>query len=91
MSLYTVLLEIAVLWLTVLFFLLLVVVARSRSFLSRILALDTVSLVVIAQLAAIAQLRQSLYFLDAALVLALLSFVGTLAAVHYRKHDEVTR
>ena len=85
---YILVLQIALGWLLALFFVLLLIVARASSFLNRILALDTVSLVVIAILTVIAQLRAAPFYLDAALALALLSFVATLAAVHYHKHEE---
>ena len=88
---HALILNIAVVWLLVLFLALIVLAARSGSFLNRILALDTASLVVIALLAIIAQLRESMFYLDAALALALLSFVGTLAAVHYKKHGEFSQ
>ena len=88
---HALILNAAVIWLLLLFLALVVIVARSYSFLNRILALDTASLVVIALLAVIAQLRESMFYLDAALALALLSFVGTLAAVHYKKHGEFSK
>ena len=81
-------LQIALGWLLALFLVLLLIVARANSFLNRILALDTLSLVMIAILAVIAQFRAASFYLDAALALALLSFIGTLAAVHYHKHEE---
>jgi multicomponent Na+:H+ antiporter subunit F len=58
-------------------------VFRSRSLLSRVLALDTLALLLIALLVLVGDWRQSPHYLDAALAVALLSFVGTLAAVRY--------
>jgi len=46
-------------------------------------ALDTLTLVLVALLVLYAASGRSPYLLDAALVLALLSFVGTLAAARY--------
>ncbi|MGH8929361.1 MAG: monovalent cation/H+ antiporter complex subunit F [Egibacteraceae bacterium] len=59
---------------------------RARHTIQRILALDLLVTVVIQLLALLAYLRDSSYYLDAALALALLSFVATLAAArHYHE------
>lgn len=76
----------ALTWLALLVAALLVIMARSRSFLNRILALDVLSLVMIGILALIAYQSRSAYYLDAALALALLAFIGTLAAAGYHRH-----
>jgi multicomponent Na+:H+ antiporter subunit F len=49
----------------------------------RILALDTLTLILVAFLVLYADARDSPYFLDAALILALLAFLGTVAAARY--------
>lgn len=56
---------------------------RAESLASRILALDTAALVVIALLVLLTYWQGVSYYLDAALVLALLGFVGTLAAARF--------
>jgi multicomponent Na+:H+ antiporter subunit F len=57
---------------------------RSRNMLQRIVAFDLLASIVIALLALLSYLRHTSYYLDAALALALLSFVSTLAAArHY--------
>ncbi len=60
---------------------LLVVIARST--LVRVLALDTLTLILVALLVLFAHALRSPHFLDAALALALLSFIGTLAIAQY--------
>ena len=57
---------------------------RSRDMLQRIVAFDLLASIVIALLALLSYVRHTSYYLDAALALALLSFVSTLAAArHY--------
>jgi multicomponent Na+:H+ antiporter subunit F len=50
---------------------------------TRVLALDTFTLIQVALLALFGYLQDVVHYLDAALVLALLAFVGTLAAARY--------
>lgn len=59
-----------------------VLLARSLS--ARILALDALTLVLVGLLTLISAVTDAAYYLDAALTLALVSFVGTLAAALYR-------
>lgn len=56
---------------------------RSPSVTARILAIDTAALLVIALLVLYSYWQRAPYFLDAALVLALLGFVGTLGAARF--------
>jgi multicomponent Na+:H+ antiporter subunit F len=56
---------------------------RSRDMLQRIIVSDLLASIVIALLALLSYLRDTSYYLDAALALALLSFVSTLAAARY--------
>lgn len=56
---------------------------RARSITARILAIDTTALLVIALLVLFSYWQGVPYYLDAALVLALLGFVGTLAAARF--------
>jgi multicomponent Na+:H+ antiporter subunit F len=64
-------------------------VIRAASGTNRILALDTASFILVALLSLFAAATGSAYYLDAALVLALLSFVGTVAAARYLGEDRV--
>jgi multicomponent Na+:H+ antiporter subunit F len=57
------------------------VLLRADDVLERIVALDLLTVICIALLALLTYLRDVSYYLDAALALAALSFVATLAAV----------
>jgi multicomponent Na+:H+ antiporter subunit F len=74
---------VAVVWLAVLLGVVVIRLARAGSIGERILALDLLTLVLIGLLAVAAGEDQRSYALDAALALALLSFVATLAAARY--------
>lgn len=76
----------AALWMTALLVVTVVLVIRARSSLARILALDMLILILVALLVLFSAANGVSYYLDAALVLALLSVVATLAAVRY--HSE---
>jgi multicomponent Na+:H+ antiporter subunit F len=80
---HPVLLAIATIWIAALLGILLVLAIVTRSALTRILALDTLTLMLIAFLALAAARDRSAYALDAALIVALLAFVGTVAAARY--------
>lgn len=56
---------------------------RARDVLQRIVALDLLAVIVIALLALLSYLRGQPYYFDAAVALALLSFVATVAAARY--------
>ncbi|MEY8039080.1 monovalent cation/H+ antiporter complex subunit F [Saccharopolyspora cebuensis] len=60
-----------------------VVLIRARNALQRIIALDLLALVVVSLLALLSYARDVSYYLDAAVALALLSFVATVAAARY--------
>ena len=70
-------------WLALLLGLCVVQVARAPTTAQRILALDLLGLVLIGLLALVAREDGRSYALDAALALALLSFLATLAAGRY--------
>ena len=74
---------VAIAWLAVLLGVTVVRLAAARTTGQRILALDLLTLVLIGLLAVAAGEDQRSYALDAALALALLSFVATLAACKY--------
>lgn len=77
------LVDIALVWLVVLLGACAVRVVGAPSSVSRILALDTLALVLIGLLVLFSVSRDVSYFLDAALILALLGFVATLGAARY--------
>lgn len=74
---------VAAAWMTVLLAVMVATVINVRSTAGRILALDTLTLVLVALLALYGAAERSPYYLDAALILALLAFVGTVAAALY--------
>lgn len=75
--------QIAAAWLALLLLPCGLLVLRGRTAGSRILALDTVVLVLIGLLVLWSASERVSYFLDAALLLALLGLVGTLAAARF--------
>lgn len=77
---------IALLWLVVLFCVCVVMVARAKSGLVRVLSLDTMTLVLVGLLIVYSVTTEKPYYLDAALVLALISFISVIAAARY--HSE---
>jgi multicomponent Na+:H+ antiporter subunit F len=79
----------AALWMAVLICLSLLTVVRARSSLTRVLALDMVTLLLIALLVLYSDSRKVGYYLDAALVLSLLSFLATVAAARYHSEGEI--
>ena len=79
----------AAVWMTGLLGISVVVVIRARSAMSRILALDMLTLILIALLILFADANRESYYLDAALVLALLSFVSSLAAARYHSERRI--
>ena len=74
---------VAALWMTGLLVVSVGLVIRARSSLSRILALDMLILILIALLVLLSDANRVSYYLDAALVLALLSVVATIGAARY--------
>lgn len=79
----------AALWLTALAAVMVATVINVRSTAGRILALDTLTLVLVALLALYGATVRSPYYLDAALILALLAFVGTVAAALYHGERKI--
>ena len=73
----------AFVWMTVLLVVSAAAVIRLRSTASRILALDMLTLILVALLVLYSDAKRSPYYLDAALVLSLLAFVATLALSRY--------
>lgn len=80
---------IAALWLTGLVIACAIRVLTARSMASRILALDTLVLFLIGLLVLWSDAEGVPYFLDAALVLAVLAFAATLAAARFHGEGRV--
>ncbi len=81
----------AAVWMTGLLVVTVGLVIRARSALSRILALDMLILILIALLVLFSDANRVSYYLDAALVLALLSVVATIAAARYDAEGRIFR
>jgi len=79
----------ATVWIAGLLCISIVLVVRERSALVRVLALDMVTLLLVAFLVLYSDSRQVSYYLDAALVLALLSFAATIAAARYHSEGRI--
>jgi multicomponent Na+:H+ antiporter subunit F len=73
----------AFVWVTVLLVVSAAAVIRLRSTAGRILALDTLTLILVALLVLYAEAQRTPYYLDAALILSLLAFLATLALSRY--------
>jgi multisubunit Na+/H+ antiporter MnhF subunit len=76
-------------WMTVLLVVSVAAVIRLRSTAGRILALDTITLILVALLVLYADANRSSYYMDAALVLSLLAFIATLVLARYHGEREV--
>ncbi len=74
---------IALAWMTLLLVAGGLLLLRSRDMLQRIIVSDLLASIAIALLALLSYWRHTSYYLDAALALALLSFVSTLAVARY--------
>jgi multicomponent Na+:H+ antiporter subunit F len=79
----------AVVWMTILLVVSVFAVISFRSPASRILALDTLSTLMVALLVLFSAWQRSHYYLDVALALALLSFNATLVMSRYRAENRV--
>ena len=75
--------NLAMIWLALLLLGTILLVLRARSTMVRLLAADVLTLLLVAVLVLFAQREGSAYYLDAALILALLSFIGVVAAGRY--------
>lgn len=74
---------IATIWTAALLLVGVLLVLRARTIPQRMLALETITLLLVALLALFAGEQVSSHYLDAALILAMLSFVGSMAAARY--------
>ncbi len=79
----------AFVWMTVLLVVSVVAVIRLRSVTSRILALDMLTLVMVALLILYSDWQRVPFYLDAALILALLGFIATLVLSRYHAEGRV--
>jgi multicomponent Na+:H+ antiporter subunit F len=70
----------ATIWMTLLLAATVIFATKARSNAVRILAVDAMTLVLVAVLVLYSAANQQPYYMDAALALALVSFIGTVAA-----------
>lgn len=70
-------------WMTVLLVAAVIAVITVSTTTGRILALDTLTLILVSLLVLFSAGQHTGYYLDGALILALLAFLGTLAAARY--------
>jgi multicomponent Na+:H+ antiporter subunit F len=80
---------VAIAWVTVLLVACAAAVVRLRTTAARILALDALTLILVALLVVYATGQRSSYYMDAALILALLAFLSTLVAARYHGERKV--
>lgn len=80
---------VAALWMTGLLAVTALLVIRARTSLARILALDMAILILVALLVLFSSSLGVSYFLDAALMLALLSVIATIAAARYHSEGKL--
>lgn len=80
---------VAFVWMTVLLGVSVAAVILLRSTAGRILALDMLTLILVALLVLYADANRSPYYMDAALVLSLLAFAATVALSRYHAERKV--
>ena len=73
----------AMIWMIGLFGVCVIMIVRAKSALVRVLALDTLTLVLIGMLIVYSVTTESSYYLDGAIILALISFISVVAAARY--------
>ena len=88
---HDILVYIAMVWSVLLLGWVIVLIVRPSAVPQRIAALDLLALLLIALLTLFSQLRDVAYFLDAALAVALLAFVGTIGYARYHAFGKVFR
>lgn len=86
---HSIVFDVATLWIAALIGLGVVLTLRAGSLLLRVLALELVTTLLIALLAVFAGGRDSANYLDAALMLALLAYAGTVAAARYHAEGRI--
>ena len=80
---------IATVWVALLLVVCVLVMLRSRSGMVRVLALDTMTLMFMSMLVLFSDSRGVSWYLDVALVLAVLSFLSTVVAARYYAEGKI--
>jgi multisubunit Na+/H+ antiporter MnhF subunit len=81
--------DVAGIWITVLLVIMVSYAILSKSSAERIVAVDALALILVALLVLISAETTQSYYLDAALALALVSFVGPIAAARRRAGERI--
>jgi multicomponent Na+:H+ antiporter subunit F len=79
----------ATFWMTLLLAVIVVFATRMESNVVRLLVVDAITLILVAVLVLYSSSVQQPYYLDAAIALALMSFIGTVAAARRLASDRV--
>ena len=79
----------AFVWMTILLVISVAAVIRLSTTAGRVLALDTLTLILVALLVLYSDAFRTSYYLDAALILSLLAFLGTVAAARYHGERKI--
>ena len=80
---------IAMVWMTLLLCVCIGLVVRARTSLVRVLALDTLTLVLISLLVLYSATTGKGYYIDVAIMLGLLSFIASVAAARYHSERRI--
>ena len=81
--------NVAGVWITVLLVIMVLYAVLSKSRAERIVAVDALALILVALLVLVAAVAEQSYYLDAALALALVSFIGPIAAARRRSGERI--
>ncbi|NOK78262.1 MAG: pH regulation protein F [Chloroflexi bacterium AL-N5] len=73
----------AIFWTVVLLGASIILIIRAHTLMIRLLAIDTITLVLIALLSLLSHFTQEPYYLDVGLMLALMAFIATVAVARY--------
>ena len=80
---------ISAIWITLLFVVTAILIIRARTPLSRLLAFDTLTVLLIALVVLFVRVTRSWYYLDAVLLIAMLSFISTVTAARYYSEGKI--
>ncbi len=85
----SIIVTVATIWMTILMAAIVVYSTKAKSNAVRILSIDALTLVLVALLVLFSVATRQPYFMDAALALALVSFVGTVAAARWLASERI--
>lgn len=85
----SIIVTVATIWMTILMAAIVVYSTKAKSNAVRVLSIDALTLVLVALLVLFSVATRQPYFMDAALALALVSFVGTVAAARWLASERI--